>query len=454
MEGGPGTARSPGDPVAEGPDPALTADQVAPETRSEVMTARRAQQGPSDRILLPLVFIGSCLIIFLRSPPTVLHPELWAEDGTVWFEQAYNQGWLTPLFHPQVGYLQTLPRLVADIGLLLPLSWVPALFVAVAVVVQALPAFLVASRRYAGPVPDYRVRLLLGALYLVLPNSFEINANLTDAQWHLGILAVLVVLAAPTSGLWKVFDTVVILLSGLTGPFVVSIVIVAAIFYVCRRQRWTLVLGCIGIVAGLAQAIAYLSSPRTAAGPLGVTGGRLVEIIGGRVVANTVLGSASTTSKEFTSHLFAFSLAPLVVAVVIVGVAVWKGPLELKLFNLFGFLELAAALGSPLASLHAPQWPILAHTSGVRYWEFPSLAFMADVVWAVGQWRSRWRVLSVLSAIVLIALASFGVREDFRYRTFTAPSWAAQVRRFDALAPGRPFTFRIRPRWTMNLNKK
>ena len=107
--GGPVTAHSPIDHVAEGADPALTTGQVTPETRSEVMTARRTQRGPSDWILLPLVLIGSCLIIFLRSPPTVLHPELWAEDGKVWFQDAYNQGWLTPLFHPQVGYLQTLP---------------------------------------------------------------------------------------------------------------------------------------------------------------------------------------------------------------------------------------------------------------------------------------------------------------------------------------------------------
>ena len=134
--------------------------------------------------------------------------------------------------------------------------------------------------------------------------------------------------------------------------------------------------------------------------------------------------------------------------------AVWKGPLELKLFNLFGFFELAAALWSPLVSLHAPQWLLLSTQPGVRYWAFPSLAFVADMVWAVGQWRSSWRVFAVLSAIVLIALASFGVREDFRYRTFTAPELGCAGEGFEALPPGRSFTFQIRPRWTMNLTKK
>jgi hypothetical protein len=418
------------------------------------MTARHTRRGPSDRILLPALLLGACLIITLRSPPTVLHPGFWAEDGRVWFQEAYGQGWLTPLFHPQVGYLQTFSRLIADLGLLLPLSWVPALFVAVAVVVQALPAVLVASRRYADVVPDYRVRVLLAALYLLIPNSYEISANLTDAQWHLGLLAVLVVLARPAKGAWRIFDVTVLVLAGLTGPFILSIVLVAGILYACRRERWTLVLGCIGVATGVAQAIAYLSSPRAGAGPLGVSGARLVEIVGGRVVANTVLGSATTTSKGFTAHFFGFSLAMFLAAVLIVGAAVWKGPLELKLFNLFGFFELAAALSSPLVSLHTPQWLTLSTQPGLRYWVFPSLAFIADVVWLVGQWRSSWRLLAVPSAVVLIALVSFGMREDFHYPTVTAPSWATQVREFEALAPGRTFTFQIRPGWTMVLTKK
>ena len=345
------------------------------------------------------------------------------------------------LFHPQVGYLQTLPRLVADIGLLLPFELGTGSVRGSGGCGAGAPP--PSSSPVVGmPVPSPTI----ASVYCSAPSTLSFRTRSRSTPTSLDTPVAFGRLW-PSWSFWPHdFGAVEGIRHG--GHSVVRAHRPFRGEHRHRRRhflrlppaRWTLVLGCIGIVAGLAQAIAYLSSPRTAAGPLGVTGGRLVEIIGGRVVANTVLGSASTTSKEFTSHLFAFSLAPLVVAVVIVGVAVWKGPLELKLFNLFGFLELAAALGSPLASLHAPQWPILAHTSGVRYWEFPSLAFMADVVWAVGQWR--WRVLTVLSAIVLIALASFGVREDFRYRTFTAPSWAAQVRRFDALAPGRPFTFR------------
>ncbi len=120
---------------------------------------------------------------------------------------------------------------------------VPLLFMAVALAVQALPAAFLASKRYAHLMPDYRIRLLVATAYLVVPNSWEINVNLTDAQWHLGLLAVLVVLAVPSTGGWRIFDVAVIVLSGLTGPFGISVVVVAAIYYYRRRKTWTLVLG-------------------------------------------------------------------------------------------------------------------------------------------------------------------------------------------------------------------
>ena len=84
----------------------------------------------------------------------------------------------------------------------------------VALAVQVLPAVMVASHRYSSAVPDVRVRLLLATLYLVIPNSSEIFVNLTDAQWHLAVLSVLVVLALPATGGWRVFDVAVLALSG------------------------------------------------------------------------------------------------------------------------------------------------------------------------------------------------------------------------------------------------
>jgi hypothetical protein len=406
-------------------------------------------------VTLPIVFVAGALITFARGPTVVLHPSLWAEDGKIFFEAAYQLGWHVPLTQTAAGYFQTFPRLIADVGLLVPLRSVPLLFMSVALAVQVLPAVMVASHRYSSAVPDVRVRLLLATLYLVIPNSSEIFVNLTDAQWHLAVLSVLVVLALPATGGWRVFDVAVLALSGLTGPYALSLIVIIVIVFFRRRRRWTLVLGAVTAVGGAVQLVELAAAPRGGTGPLGATLPRLIEMLGGRMVGNTVLGTATSVSHAYLAHLFLYSVLLLAVAAVIVGMALWRGPFELKMFNLWAGLALAGALASPLVSPTGSQWQGLISDAGARYWFFPSLALLADAVWLAGQLRSPRRWMAALAVIFLVAVAAFGIREDFRYPSATVPNWGAQVAAFDKLAPGSSYNFELRPPgWIMTLTKK
>jgi hypothetical protein len=322
-------------------------------------------------------------------------------------------------------------------------------------VVQVLPAAFVVSRRFATAVPDLRVRLVLAAVYLLVPNSSEVNINVTNAQWHLAVLAVLIVLAAPATGGWRVFDVVVLVVFGLTGPFVVCLVPVVALWYWRRRQRWTVVLGVITVVTSVVQGITLLHSTRGQQGHLGVGAVPLAKILGTRIVGDTVLGSSVTSSHAYLAHLVAYSWLLTAVGVAVVATAVWWGPLELRLFNLYAGLVLAASLASPVASLTGPQWPTLASTAGVRYWFLPTLTLLVDLVWLAAQLRPSRRAVAVAAVVVLAATAGLAVRTDFRQPWAAGPDWRAQVVQFDAVPPGHLFVFRIVPTgWTMTLVKK
>lgn len=439
--------------VALGP-PSGTEPEVG-RSRHVHRRAAAPWSGYRDLVALPVVFVIGSLVTWARAPSILLHPTLWAEDGTVFFSAAYNLGWHASLTQTYAGYLQTSSRLFADAGLLVPLVRVPLYFVVIALAIQVLPAVLLASRRFARVVPDARVRLLLAALYLVIPNSSEINVNLVDNQWHLAVLAVLIVLATPATGLWKVFDVVFMVLSCLTGPFVLSLLVIVVIVFLRARQRWTLVLGAIALVGGGIQFYELLTASRGVHAPLGMSVTRLVEIIGGRLVGNTVLGTATSTTTGFTHHLFAYSLLVFAVAGLIVGWAAWKGPFELRMFNLWAGLALAGSLASPLVSLHGSQWQALIGDAGSRYWFFPSLAFVGDVVWLAGRRGRAARWAAAAAVLLLVGMASTGIREDFRYPVVAAPDWGAEVQHFDRLAPGSSYTFRFRPPgWSMTLTKK
>ncbi|MCU1494642.1 MAG: hypothetical protein JWO62_2406 [Acidimicrobiaceae bacterium] len=407
----------------------------------------------ADRLGPPLMLVAGALVCLSRSPAAILHPELYAEDGHVWFSDAYNKGWFAPLSVPHTGYLQTFPRLTAGLGLLVPLTRLPELFVLVAVVAQLLPAAFLASRRLEGVVASRATRLVLAAIYLVAPNAREVNANLTNAQWHLALLAVLVVLARPGSGPWRAFDVVAVALSGLTGPFCIALLPVVAVAYLVRRERWTLVLLVETAVLSTLQLAELLSSARGHYGPLGITWRRLVEILGSQIVGGTFLGQTTQFNSLIGPDGTAVSVLLLVAGSALVGAAIAFGPLELRLFNLYAALVLAASLLSPVASVKHVQWQALAFDPQMRYWLFPTLALLADALWlATG---ARPRALALLGVGLLVVAATLAVREDWRYRPLPKVAWAAEVRAFDATRPGQKFIFQIAPaNWKMTLVKR
>ena len=71
------------------------------------------------------IFIAALTAIVSRLPGALLHPQFFAEDGWVWYEQAYNLHWLRSLGIAQAGCLYIFPRLVAGISLLFPMQWAP-----------------------------------------------------------------------------------------------------------------------------------------------------------------------------------------------------------------------------------------------------------------------------------------------------------------------------------------
>src|SRR5271156_417143 len=102
-----------------------------------------------------VVFVAAFIAVFSRLPGALLHPQFFAEDGWVWYQQAYNLHWLRSLGIPQAGYLQTLPRLVAGVTLLSPMQYAPLIMNLAGAMIQVLPVSALLSRRCApwGPLP-------------------------------------------------------------------------------------------------------------------------------------------------------------------------------------------------------------------------------------------------------------------------------------------------------------
>lgn len=145
---------------------------------------------------------------------------LWAEDGTIFFREAFHFGWKS-LFQPYAGYLHLFQRMVALAASFFPLSWLPVFYNGGWLAGFAGLGFLVFRlfRRQAIPV-GWGIPAMIGIV--ILPVYPEIYFSLTNVQWLLGIAVTLLVLFSGPLGLgWPRLLLVGFL--GLTGPFCIPL---------------------------------------------------------------------------------------------------------------------------------------------------------------------------------------------------------------------------------------
>ncbi len=394
-------------------------------------------------------FLIALLILFSRRPDALLNAQFYAEDGTFWYADAYNHSWHC-LFTAEAGYLHTVPRLVALFSLIFPLALAPLIMNLVALFFQILPINFFLSRFNS---LSLSIRVWGSFLYLAVPNSFEIHANATNIQWHLALLACLVILAdTPRSISWSVFDVTILALASVDSPLGIPLIaLVAAIWWVRREKHAKLLI--FSLVPGtVVEIIVLLSSETRRAASNGANLTRLGSILGGQVFMSSILGVRTLMQFHFghMRFLLAAELCAAFVGLAIIVYALIFAPTELKLFVLFSASVLAMALHHPLASIEpAPgQWQLLSIPGvGNRYYFLPMLAFFACLTWLMTYSRSTAK-FPRYAALVILLLSPIGVLRDWRYKPFADFNFPKYVAMFERAEPGTRIDIPINPTWT------
>jgi hypothetical protein len=420
---------------------------------------RRDALGPVRLIsyfdLQAIVFLVAFLIVFSRRPDAILNAQFYAEDGRVWYLDAYNFG-LRSLFIPHTGYLQTLSRIVAHLALLFPLSLAPLVMNLCAIVVQILPVNVFLSSRFSG-IP-LRVRLLGSLMYLAIPNSAEVHANITNGQWHLGLAACLVLLARPASAWgWRIFDGVVLVMISVSSPLGVLLVPVAAAMWWKRRERWSAYSLALLVPGAIVDGLIALLSHQRQVGTIGATFSRFDAIFGRQVFLSSLLGKNSQVWLLQLHDLHLVEMIATVAGLAVLLYALRYGQIELKLFILFAYAVLALALVTPLVGTpDLPNWELMCGPGidGERYYFLSMLAFMASLVWMAGR-RATPRVLRNF-AVALLLLFPIGVYQDWNLPAFEDLDFYYYADQFERAPAGTKIVIPINPDpvWAMELTKR
>jgi len=415
-----------------------------------------------DRRFYILVFVAAFAVIVLRRPDAVLNPQFWAEDGTVFYADAYNKGIMIPLLSPHGGYLDTFPRLVAAFSQFFPLSWAPLLFNMSLFLIKGLLVCFILSTRFSHIIPALGLRLLLSFLYLALPNSWEANAGPLAGKTHLSLLAFMILSASPSiHPLWLFFDTGIILLSGLSGPFCIMLTPISALFWFFRRDRRSFILFMLIGICAVIQGTILITGTGRPQQLLGATPKLFIEILATQVFLGALIGEKGLhligqRAPELILH-FSILYNLIVIAFGMLGLVtlinvMLRAPLELTLFVLYALLLFCAALLSPLGNLTDPIWPLMLIPGvGGRHWFIPVLAFTSVLVWLLRRSSSRIsRMLASLAFVIMIA----GIIMNWRYPAFKDLNFREHAHRFESARIGTQVTIPINPPgWSMVLTK-
>jgi len=179
-----------------------------------------------------LVIFLALAVIFIRMPVVFIHPGFWGEDGPLFFQLSYLEGWASATTET-AGYLTLLQWLVGNLSTYAPVSAAPALFNAAAIALTLMVVWLVTSPRL--PLP---AKPLLALAIVTVPVGYELLGNLTNVQWIVPIGAFSILLMKPSkSALITTAEVAFVLAVSLTGPFSILLLPICALQIFLSRDN-------------------------------------------------------------------------------------------------------------------------------------------------------------------------------------------------------------------------
>jgi hypothetical protein len=179
-------------------------------------------------------------VLVARAPWVLVLGRFWAEEATVHLAYAWNHSFLDTLVAPHSGYWNLVANVAALVAARVPLESAPRFTVALALLVQIIPAAAILFMS----IPGLSTPLRKGAallLLLVVPGNPEVYLNSINSQSLLCAAAGIVLISEPSGRADRLGKWMVLGLAGLSG---VATTFLAPLFWVQwwwerRRDRLT-----------------------------------------------------------------------------------------------------------------------------------------------------------------------------------------------------------------------
>jgi hypothetical protein len=360
------------------------------------------------------VLLIATITLLLRKTDSLLNPQFWAEDGSVFFLQQYEKG-ASAIFQPYSGYLHLVPRLIALLAdTFFPYSEIPFIYNLSSLILTLLVVASVFSPRFKVAYKP------LFALTIVLVPHYtnEVFLNITNIQWILAISLIIILMKEKPSrqhgsiNLQLAIDFIIIIFCGLTGPFIVFLTpcfiwrwIRDKNSYTCRVMSAVIFFACIQLTL-----ILFLSES-TEYNDVNLTLSAFSTILGYRVFG--ILFFGKSTAQDLNHHLLTAMYFCL--CFVILRFSLRKDNLTAYCL-VIQFIILLAVFQKFKANIEV----LLPVENGARYFYIPHVLLTWSLV-ALLRTKEKWKNVIITAALTLILFSSS--TSDFRSKELIDYNW-------------------------------
>ncbi|MDU5780778.1 MAG: hypothetical protein E6Z83_08200 [Pantoea sp.] len=403
-----------------------------------------------------LVFaILAFIILVTRRPDIISHPQLWAEDGKAFLEPIWNNGFIHSIITPRDGYFQSLPKITMAFASLFGLGNVALISTLTAIIIRCLLISFVLCGRFS--YIDIKLRVIFCIYFLVQPNVQEAYVNITNAHTYLAIYLLAVILAEEReSKAWKAHDYLVLLFSGISGPFIALLAPSLLIKRIAQRRTLLnlfknantfdfLFAACISVQA---YSVIFGDYDRTKA-PLGASWEIFFDIITYKVIfgslfdLNTVqwvignhVANATISILLFSSTLYLF----------------FKLDWRFKSAACYVIITIAVSLYKPVINPVDKQWPLFLNAIvGCRYFILSGMAVFSLILIIIKRSTSN-----PYSSILIFCIAlSPSLIHSYRMPKLADVGFNEGIEMYEQSMTGQNVKINTNPPgWSMVLKKK
>jgi hypothetical protein len=348
------------------------------------------------------------IILFCRRPDAFLNPQFWAEDGTMFFKECIEHGFKS-ITIPYAGYLHLVPRLIACVASLFPFSMTPTIYNFFALVAILLVGGAFFSSRCFIPLKP-----LLALSMVLVPHHGEVFMTITNIQWYLCFLLLILLCKEPPAKFYQYFlDYLIIILCGLTGPFIFFLLPVFIAKCFTRNSLHNYGMWLTALLCTFIQGWYIFKMGENRSCEVSSNINAWINLLGIRLFGQLFLG------EHISDVVSPMILAVFAMMVPIVLICLAGSKKQFYLTGLFLIFGIAIVLSTLYRFRGFPEKLAYSTIDGERYFYIPYVMVMWSLVINLNSPNLiKWRIVFGLLLLILVSSSSY-----FKSHAFVDYHW-------------------------------